>query len=125
MCLLHKYRTVAESPKWEALRCEKCGKVKWIEKFQGGYQPKPLLPWEPNAEHEPPKGNGSRACGLYIEGESGYEIATPYGAIKVLLYSIKRARKECGKTSHTRSLLRPRRTRCKKRLGSGWSESGG
>ena len=52
MCLLHKYRKIAESPKWRADQCNKCGKVKWIEKFYGGYQPKPLLPGE--SEPEPP-----------------------------------------------------------------------
>ena len=41
MCLWHKWVKIKESPKWALIKCDKCGAERWIEKFYGGYQPKP------------------------------------------------------------------------------------
>lgn len=54
--IFHKWKTIAESDKWQAEQCTVCGKIKWIDKWmgQGGYQCRPRLPWEP--EPKPPIG---------------------------------------------------------------------
>ncbi len=39
MCL-HKYKKFDEQPKYYWYKCQKCGKLKCVERFIGGYQPK-------------------------------------------------------------------------------------
>jgi hypothetical protein len=64
MHLFHKWKTIAESDKWRAGQCQKCGKIKWVDKWggYGGYQPRPLLPGEKYPE--PPAG-GSHIYNYY------------------------------------------------------------
>ena len=59
MHLFHNWDTIAESPKWKAQQCKKCGKIKWIEKFQGGYSPRPTLFGEPEINLTPPRSGTS------------------------------------------------------------------
>lgn len=56
MHIFHKWKTIAESDKWKAKQCQKCGKIEWVNKWgaYGGHQPRPLLPGE--KEPEPPTG---------------------------------------------------------------------
>jgi len=41
MHIFHKWLKIKENDKWLFERCGKCGFERWVEKFLGGYQPRP------------------------------------------------------------------------------------
>ena len=40
--IFHKYIKINENGKWKLYKCKRCGNVKYVEKFAGGYQPLPV-----------------------------------------------------------------------------------